>query len=68
MLIKKKVYFCNSINNLKQSIMSKQYVIESKGFTQGIGSASYSKKRKEQLKELKRQIEEMEKLENKQGV
>jgi len=48
--------------------MSKQYVIESKGFTKGIGSASYSKKRKEQLKELKRQIEEMEKLENKQGV
>ena len=67
MLIKKKVYLC-TINNLKQNIMSKQYVIESKGFTQGIGSASYSKKRKEQLKELKRQIEEMEKLENKQGV
>ena len=44
--------------------MKKQYVIESKGFTQGIGSASYSKKRREKLEELKRQIAELEKLEN----
>ena len=43
--------------------MKKQYVIESKGFTQGIGSVAYSKKRKEKLEELKRQIAELEKLE-----
>lgn len=40
--------------------MKKQYVIESKGFTQGVGSATYAKKRKERLEELKRQIAELE--------
>lgn len=43
--------------------MKKQYVIESKGFTQGIGSAKYAEKRKKQIEELKRQIAELEKLE-----
>jgi len=43
--------------------MKKQYVIESKGFTQGIGSAKYAEKRKKKMEELKRQIAELEKLE-----
>lgn len=41
--------------------MKKQYVIESKGFTQGLGSVAYSKKRKEKLEQLKRQIAELDK-------
>jgi len=44
--------------------MKKQYVIESKGFTQGLGSSNYSKKRKQKLEDLKRQIAELERLEN----
>ena len=40
--------------------MKKKYVIESKGFTQGIGSTSYSKKRIEKLQDLKKQIAELE--------
>ena len=47
--------------------MKKQYVIESKGFTNGIGSSTYAKKRKEKLEELKRQILELEKLEQRKG-
>ena len=42
--------------------MKKQYVIESKGFTQGIGSSKYIEKRKKQKEELKRQIAELKKL------
>ncbi len=42
--------------------MKKQYVIESKGFTQGVGSAPYAKKRKERIEELERQIAELKKL------
>ena len=42
--------------------MKKQYVIESKGFTQGIGSATYRKKRKEKIEELKRQIFELKNI------
>ena len=41
--------------------MKKQYVIESKGFTQGLGSAYYAKKRKEKLEDMKRQIAELDK-------
>lgn len=45
--------------------MKKQYVIESEGFKNGIGSTKYSNKRKSKLEELKKQIAEFEKLENK---
>ena len=44
--------------------MKKKYVIESKGFTQGLGSASYSKKISERLEEIKRQLKDIEELEN----
>tara|TARA_R110000851_G_scaffold261371_1_gene413854 strand:+ start:326 stop:469 length:144 start_codon:yes stop_codon:yes gene_type:complete len=43
--------------------MKKQYVIESKGFTNGIGSAKKREENKKKLEELKRQIAELEKLE-----
>jgi hypothetical protein len=44
--------------------MSKKYVIESKGYTEGIGSTSYSQKRKERLEEIKKQLAELENQEN----
>ena len=40
--------------------MNKQYVIESKGFTKGIGSSEWKNKNKRKLEELKRQITELE--------
>jgi len=42
----------------------KQYVIESKGFTQGIGSSAYKLKRREELEKLKNEINDLEKMEN----
>ena len=36
--------------------MKKQYVIESKGFKEGVGSFKYSQKRKNEIKELKKKI------------
>ena len=41
--------------------MEKKYVIESKGFTQGLGSSTYFKKRKEKLEQLKIEIAEINK-------
>jgi len=41
----------------KEKVNTKKYVIESKGFTQGIGSSSYKEKRKKQIENLKKQTE-----------
>ena len=43
--------------------MKKKYVIESKGFIQGIGSVKHAEKRNKKKEELKRQIAELEKRE-----
>ena len=40
--------------------MKKQYVIESKGFRQGIGSFKYFEKRKKQLEQIKKELSELE--------
>ena len=44
----------------KEKVNTKKYVIESKGFTQGIGSSSYKEKRKKQIEDLKKQTETSE--------
>mgnify|MGYP003655835833 CR=1 FL=1 len=36
--------------------MSKKYIIESKGFTDGLGSSNYHKKRKSEIEYLKENI------------
>ena len=41
--------------------MNKDYIIESKGFNEGVGSSVYFEKRALKLEELKRQIAELEK-------
>lgn len=41
----------------KEKVNTKKYVIESKGFTQGIGSSSYKEKRKKQIEDLKKSTE-----------
>ena len=41
----------------KEKVNTKKYVIESKGFTQGIGSSFYKEKRKKQIEDLKKQTE-----------
>ena len=46
----------NKILKLKSKQMKKQYVIESKGFKEGVGSFKYSQKRKNEIKELKNKI------------
>tara|TARA_R110000737_G_scaffold2749_1_gene7540 strand:+ start:7265 stop:7426 length:162 start_codon:yes stop_codon:yes gene_type:complete len=40
--------------------MKKKYVIESKGFKEGIGSSKYSQKRRNEIKELEDKIKELE--------
>lgn len=42
----------------------KKYIIESKGFTNGLGSSKRREENKNKLKELKRQISEIEQNEN----
>tara|TARA_R110000851_G_scaffold318037_1_gene481718 strand:+ start:49 stop:240 length:192 start_codon:yes stop_codon:yes gene_type:complete len=37
--------------------MSKKYIIESKGFTEGLGSCNYSVKRKLQIESLKEKLQ-----------
>ena len=41
--------------------MKKEYVIESKGFVEGIGSSKYSQKRRNEIKELEDKIKELTK-------
>lgn len=43
--------------------MKKQYVIESRGFTHGIGSTYYKEKRNKLKEQLQKQLEKLERLE-----
>ncbi len=56
------MYICIYKND--NDMKNKEYVIESKGFKSGIGSNDYSNKRKSKLEQIKKQIAELEKLEN----
>ena len=42
----------------------KEYVIESKGFKNGIGSKAYSDRRNKRLEDIKRQLAELENNKN----
>jgi hypothetical protein len=58
--------FITDVNNLqteKEKLNTKNYVIESKGFTQGIGSSTNKIKRKKELEDLKNKIEIQEAIE-----
>jgi hypothetical protein len=41
--------------------MKKQYIIEGKGFTNGIGSAKYRKEKQKKIEELKKQLAKIKK-------
>jgi hypothetical protein len=43
--------------------MKKQYIIESKGFREGVGSSKYLQKQRNEIMELEAKIKELEKLE-----